>query len=171
MTCGKHHGDGAAVGMRRYICLIERESIHVGSEAVGGGLETCVQSGNSLGLPHVEEVDGVDGGVAGKKADVLAPVFCRAHKTVEQEQGTPVAGALIVNLHPIDQDEGFSNFNRCMSLLHLLLQPLLVVDVDRASKRSARRFVLSYVTRVLKLVKAKISQLLVMQDIVYGNGI
>jgi hypothetical protein len=72
-----------------------------------------------------------------------------------------------VNLHPIDQDEGFSNFNRCMSLFHLLLQPLLVVDVDRASKRS----VLSYVTGVLKLVKAEISQLLVMQDIVYGNGI
>jgi hypothetical protein len=107
--------------------------------------------------------------VAGKKADVLAPVFCRAHQTVEQEQRTPVAGALIVNLHPIDQDKGF--FNRCMSLFHLLLRPLVVVDVDRASKRSARRFVLSYVTGVLKLVKAEISQLLVMQDIVYGNGI
>jgi len=76
-----------------------------------------------------------------------------------------------VNLHPIDQDEGFFNFNRCMSLFHLLLRPLVVVDVGRASKRSAQRFVLSYVTGVLKLVKAEISQLLVMQDIVYGNGI
>ena len=153
MTRGEHHCDGAAVRMAGNIGLVEAESVHEGGEAVGCGLEPRVQPGNPLGLAHVEEIDGVHAGIAGKKADVLAPVLRGADQAVEQQQRTPSAGALVVDLCPVDQDKGLFNLGK--SFCHCRSRLKSVSDVDVASKRF--RWLLrpvAYVTGMLILVKS-----------------
>jgi hypothetical protein len=53
---------------------------------------------------------------------------------MEQQEGSPVAGALIVNLHAMNDDEGF--FNHWMKLFHLTSTPLSGEIYE--TRRSAR---------------------------------
>src|SRR5216683_770084 len=105
MASGKHHGDGAAVRMARDVGLIETKSIHACGYAVGGRFKAGIETGNPLGLAHVEEIDSINARIAREKADVLPPVFRGAHQSMEQQERASRAGALVVDLAPTHQDK------------------------------------------------------------------
>ena len=106
MARGKHHGHGATVGMAGDVRFREAKSVHAGSQSIRGGFEPGVKARHALRFAHVEEIDGVDAGVARQKADVLSPVFCRPDETVQEQKRTTCAGSLIMDLCAAHQDEG-----------------------------------------------------------------
>jgi hypothetical protein len=61
MARRQHHRHGSAVRVRGNVGLVEANRIHVRGQSIGGSLEACVQSRDSFRLPHIEEIDGVDG--------------------------------------------------------------------------------------------------------------
>ncbi len=121
MARGKHHGDGAAVRVGSNVGLSQAKGIHAGGNTIGGGCEAGIETGNTLRLAHIEEVDGIDGGVACEEADVLTPVSGRANQSVQQQQRTPTTGALVVNLLAIHQHKSF--FDICMPRSHRRRRP------------------------------------------------
>ena len=112
VPCGEHHRYGAAVGVAGDIGLLDAEGVHEGGETVGCCFKARVQPGNTLGLAHVEVIDGVYIAMAGEEVDVATPVSCRADEAVQQQERTPGACALVVDLRSLDQDKSLFNVGK-----------------------------------------------------------
>ena len=68
MPRGEHHGEAPPCETAAMSASVEAQCIHIGGQTVGCGFEAGIEAGDAIGLAHVEEIDGVDGGVAGQES-------------------------------------------------------------------------------------------------------
>src|SRR5579871_4235329 len=130
MPCGKHHGDGATMRMGSYIGLSQAKGIHARGDTIGSGRKARIETRNALRFPHIEVVNREYGGMACEEAYVLTPVSGRTHQSMQQQQRTAIASALIVDLLAIHQHESF--FDICVTRSHRRRPEYFVVGEPKA---------------------------------------
>ena len=70
-----------------HVSFGQADRLHPSGDGVGREFETGVEPRDAIRLAHVEQVDGIDGGIVGEIADVAAPVFRRAYQAMNEQQG------------------------------------------------------------------------------------
>jgi hypothetical protein len=83
----------------RNIRLNEAKSIHEGDNSVRCGLKTRIQSKDTVGLTHIEQINGVNCRIPREEGYISPPVTRRTDQSMEKEQRQTGTRALVVYAH------------------------------------------------------------------------